>query len=186
MRSRPRRSAGSVASAILARIKGDDPTAARVLLDGIDFQLSDAARAEWRQRVAWSFYIENDNASAYIMGQLAGAASGPWVAEGWWTAGLAAWRLNDCAGAAEDVVLRGLLQRRIIRLPSLRSSVVAVHLGPAKSHSRTTAFSFLMSFLSCPEPLSKPYANRWKPAKSPSPEQHAEPTFQPVFNSWPR
>ena len=92
---------GSVASAILARIKGDDPTAARVLLDGIDFQLSDAARAEWRQRIAWSFYIENDNASAYIMGQLAGAASGPWVAEGWWTAGLAAWRLNDCAGAAD-------------------------------------------------------------------------------------
>ena len=92
---------GSVASAILARIKGDDPTAARVLLDGIDFQLSDEARAEWRQRVAWSFYIENDNASAYIMGQLAGAASGPWVAEGWWTAGLAAWRLGDCAGAAD-------------------------------------------------------------------------------------
>ena len=92
---------GSVVGAILARIKGDDPTAARVLLDGIDFQLSDAARAEWRQRVAWSFYIENDNASAYIMGQLAGAASGPWVAEGWWTAGLAAWRLGDCAGAAE-------------------------------------------------------------------------------------
>ncbi len=92
---------GNIAGAILAKIKADDPLSARVLLDGIDFQLSDAARAEWRQRIAWSFYIENDNASAYIMGQLAGAASGPWVAEGWWTAGLAAWRLNDCAGAAE-------------------------------------------------------------------------------------
>jgi soluble lytic murein transglycosylase len=92
---------GSIARAILAKIKADDPLGARVLLDGIDFQLSDSARAEWRQRVAWSFYIENDNSSAYIMGQLAGAASGPWVAEGWWTAGLAAWRLEDCAGAAD-------------------------------------------------------------------------------------
>ena len=92
---------GNVASAILARIKADDPLGARQLLDGIDFQLSDAARAEWRQRVAWSFYIENDPASAYALAQLAGLASGPWVGEAWWTAGLAAWRLDDCAGAAE-------------------------------------------------------------------------------------
>jgi soluble lytic murein transglycosylase len=91
----------SIASAILARIKADDPMSARQLLDGIDFQLSDSARAEWRQRVAWSFYIENDDASAYAVGQLAGMGSGPWVAEGWWTAGLAAWRLNDCTGAVE-------------------------------------------------------------------------------------
>ncbi len=91
----------NIASAILAKIKADDPMSARQLLDGIDFQLSDSARAEWRQRVAWSFYIENDDASAYAVGQLAGLGSGPWVAEGWWTAGLAAWRLNDCTGAAE-------------------------------------------------------------------------------------
>ena len=91
----------SIASAILQRIKGDDPQGARLLLDGIDASLSDPARAEWRQRVAWSFYIENDDASAYQMAQLSGQASGPWVAEGWWAAGLAAWRLGDCAGAAE-------------------------------------------------------------------------------------
>ena len=28
-------------------------------------------------------------------------AAGPWAGEAWWTAGLAAWRLDDCAGAAE-------------------------------------------------------------------------------------
>lgn len=91
----------SVSAAILDRIKNDDPLGARALLDGIEAMLSDPARAEWRQRVAWSFYIENDDASAYQLGQLAGQASGPWVAEGWWTAGLAAWRLGDCAGAAD-------------------------------------------------------------------------------------
>lgn len=91
----------TVSTAILERIKNDDPVSARVLLDGIDFQLSDTARAEWRQRVAWSFYIGNDDASAYALAQLAAQGAGPWVGEAWWTAGLAAWRLGDCAGAAD-------------------------------------------------------------------------------------
>ncbi len=91
----------SVASGILQRIKNDDPAGAKVLLDGIDAALSDEARGQWRQKVAWSYYIENDDASAYALAQTAGQASGPWVAEGWWTAGLAAWRLGDCAGAAD-------------------------------------------------------------------------------------
>ena len=89
-----------IASAIEDRIKNDDPSGARLLLDGIDASLSSAARAEWRQRVAWSYYIENQDASAYAMAQTALQGSGPWVAEADWTAGLAAWRMNDCADAA--------------------------------------------------------------------------------------
>jgi len=91
----------SVGLAIRDRIKNDDPMGARTLLDGIESTLSDSARTEWRQRVAWSFYIENDDASAYAAAQLAGQGMGPWAAEGWWTAGLAAWRLGDCQGASE-------------------------------------------------------------------------------------
>ncbi len=92
---------GSVAAGILAKIKGDDPASAKALLDGIDSQLSGGARAEWRAKVAWSFYIENDDANAYATAQGVADGSGPWAAEGWWTAGLAAWRLNDCAGATD-------------------------------------------------------------------------------------
>jgi len=100
-----------IASGILERIKNDDPMGARQLLDGIDAGLSDPARAEWRQRVAWSFYIENQDDKAYELAQLATRGAGPWVAEAWWTAGLAAWRLGDCEGAA-DAFLRaaGLAQ----------------------------------------------------------------------------
>ncbi len=90
-----------VSNNILDRIRNDDPQGARVLLDGIDATLSDNARAEWRQKVAWSYYIENQDANAYQMAQLATQGVGPWVGEAWWTAGLAAWRLNDCEGAAE-------------------------------------------------------------------------------------
>ena len=91
----------SVALAVQDRIKNDDPVAARVLLDGIEANLSAEARAEWHQRIGWAFYIENDdgNARQVSLGALQGG-DGPWVAEALWTAGLAAWRANDCQNAA--------------------------------------------------------------------------------------
>ena len=91
----------TVSSAILDRIKNDDPDGARQLLDGIDASLSPAARAEWRQRIAWSYYIENNDTAALAMAQTVSDGSGPWVAEGEWVAGLSAWRLGDCASAAD-------------------------------------------------------------------------------------
>jgi len=91
----------NVRAAILERIRNDDPDGARLLLDGVDASLSGQARAEWRQRVAWSYYIENRDAEAYGMAQQVSQGSGPWVAEGDWVAGLAAWRLGDCSRAGE-------------------------------------------------------------------------------------
>jgi soluble lytic murein transglycosylase-like protein len=92
----------TIASAIFARIKADDPMGAKVLLDGIDATLSSDARAEWRQKIGWAFYINNDDATARTVAQSAlEGGSGPWLAEALWTAGLAAWRLDDYAGAAE-------------------------------------------------------------------------------------
>jgi len=105
-RLRPRDTAdgtmpATVAAAIQERIKGDDPAGAKLLLDGIDAGLSLPARAEWRAKIAWSYYIENDDASAYALAQTAADGYGPWVGEGWWTAGLAAWRMDDCQGATD-------------------------------------------------------------------------------------
>ena len=91
----------AVAAAINSSSKEDNPAGAKALLDGIDTQLSAAARAEWRAKIAWSFYIENDDASAYALAQTVQDGAGPWLAEGWWTAGLAAWRIGDCMGAGD-------------------------------------------------------------------------------------
>ena len=92
----------SVRAAILEHITNDDPDGARLLLDGVDATLSPQARAEWRYRVAWSYYIENQDAQAWALADTArDNGSGPWVAEGDWAAGLAAWRLGDCDKAAE-------------------------------------------------------------------------------------
>lgn len=89
-----------IAAGILDRIKYDDPLGARLLFDGIGFQLSASSRAEWRQRVAWSYYIGNDDQTALALAEQVEDDSGPWVAENHWVAGLAAWRLGDCARAA--------------------------------------------------------------------------------------
>lgn len=92
----------SVRAAILEAIRGDDPASARHFLEQVDAGLSPEARAEWRQRVAWSYYIENDDSSALELAETVAEGSGPWVAEGEWVAGLAAWRLGYCALAAES------------------------------------------------------------------------------------
>ncbi len=92
---------GEVRQAILAAISDDDPDNARILLDGVDAALSPEARAEWRQRVAWSYFIENRDPEALAMAQTVSAGSGAWVAEGEWVAGLAAWRLSDCQEAQQ-------------------------------------------------------------------------------------
>lgn len=91
----------TVADAIAERIKLDDPVGARVLLDGVDATLSAEARAEWRQKIGWAFYIENDDATARAIALTAAEGTGPWVSEAYWTAGLASWRLGDCLSAAD-------------------------------------------------------------------------------------
>jgi len=90
----------SARSAMFEAIKNDDPRGAYDVLVDVDPQLSPEARAEWRQRVAWSFYIENDDVNALALAERVWVGSGPWVAEGEWVAGLAAWRLGDCAKAS--------------------------------------------------------------------------------------
>ncbi len=91
----------ATAGAILAAIKADNPTEAHRLLTEADGQLSSDARAEWRQRVAWSYYIENNDTAALELARTVAEGSGEWVAEGAWVEGLAAWRLGYCALAGE-------------------------------------------------------------------------------------
>jgi soluble lytic murein transglycosylase-like protein len=89
------------AELILAAIKGDNPAEAHRLLAEIDPLLSSDARAEWRQRVAWSYYIENNDTAALELARTVAEGTGEWVPEGAWVEGLAAWRLGHCSLAGE-------------------------------------------------------------------------------------
>ena len=91
----------ATASAILAAIKADNPTEAHRLLAEIDPLLSGDARAEWRQRVAWSYYIENQDNAALELARTVVEGTGEWVPEGAWVEGLAAWRIGYCQLAGE-------------------------------------------------------------------------------------
>ena len=91
----------TTASAILQAIKDDNPAEGQRLLTEVDAFLSSDARAEWRQRVAWSYYIENNDSAALELARTATEGTGEWVAEGEWVEGLAAWRLGYCSLAAE-------------------------------------------------------------------------------------
>lgn len=90
---------GNLGREIQARITADDPTGAESLLVAGESRLSPATLTEWRQRVAWSYYIENDVANARRVAALAQTGAGDWVAQADWTQGLGAWRQADYRAA---------------------------------------------------------------------------------------
>ena len=83
-------------------IKVDDPAGAEALLTTGEAGLTPEGLTEVRQRVAWAYYIENDDANARRMAAraLETRTGGDWTVQAHWTAGLAAWRQNDCRAAA--------------------------------------------------------------------------------------
>jgi soluble lytic murein transglycosylase len=87
--------AANLARTIPERIKNDDPAGAEALLNAVADQLTPQARDEWRQKVAWSYYIENDDANALRLANECSAGSGAWSTQGAWVKGLAAWRTRD-------------------------------------------------------------------------------------------
>ncbi len=98
--------ANAIRGRILDFIKNDSPQSAEALLFETENVLSSEARTELEQRVAWSYYIENDDKSAQRMAQKAQKGSGAWVVHADWVVGLSSWRLNDCqtaSGAFDNV-----------------------------------------------------------------------------------
>jgi len=96
----------SAAQALVARlqpyIRDDNPAGAEALLDASEAGLSPDGLAEARQRVAWSYYIENDDSNARRLASraLESGSRSDWTAQAHWTIGLAAWRQNDPRSAA--------------------------------------------------------------------------------------
>ena len=93
--------ANSIRGRINSFIKNDDPAGAEHLLNSNGSGMTSEARTEIEQRVAWSYYIENDDRAALRMARQAQRGSGSWGVHADWVAGLAAWRLNDCRSAAD-------------------------------------------------------------------------------------
>ncbi|MFY8075634.1 MAG: lytic transglycosylase domain-containing protein [Sphingorhabdus lacus] len=92
----------SLRSELQVFIKNDDPASAERILESKANDLTTDALTELRYRVAWSYYIENDDQSAKRLAGVARAAGGEWATQASWTYGLASWRLKDYAAAFES------------------------------------------------------------------------------------
>jgi len=92
--------AAALGAKIVPLIKNDSPSAAEALLIDAEGQLTPEARTEWQQRVAWSYFLTGDDASARRLAARAAAGSGDWTVQANWVAGLAAWRQRDYAAAS--------------------------------------------------------------------------------------
>ncbi|MEQ1687284.1 MAG: lytic transglycosylase domain-containing protein [Sphingopyxis sp.] len=92
-------SGGNLSRSIQDRISADDPAGAEALLTAAQARLSSDALTEYRYRVAWSYYIENDDANARRIAALAQGGTGAWLAQADWAQGLASWRSGDCRAA---------------------------------------------------------------------------------------
>jgi soluble lytic murein transglycosylase len=89
-------------------IKNDDSAGAEMIVEAASAMLSSDALAELRYRVAWSYYIENDDSNARRVAGVAKAGGGEWGNQAEWVYGLSSWRLNQHgdAFAAFDAVSR--------------------------------------------------------------------------------
>jgi soluble lytic murein transglycosylase len=85
---------------IIGAIKDRLPGDAEVLLSARAQELSSDARTEWTQRVAWSYFLNSDDANARRLASEARMGFGDWAAQAEWTLGLASWRQNDFAAAS--------------------------------------------------------------------------------------
>ncbi|MDB5689991.1 MAG: lytic transglycosylase subunit [Sphingomonas bacterium] len=106
IRSRARSNGSDAAAAtlgaeILPLIKDDRPSDAEALLIAAEPLLSSEARTEWRQRVAWSYFLTGDDTAARRLADGARADLGEWAVQADWVSGLAAWRQRDCTAAAQ-------------------------------------------------------------------------------------
>lgn len=80
-------------------LKTDNPAGAEGLLNASFTQLSPEAQTEWQQRIAWSYFLNNDDINATRLASLAARGPGEWAVQASWVQGLSAWRQNDCKGA---------------------------------------------------------------------------------------
>ena len=90
-----------LAAQIIPLIKDDRPIDAEAALVLTEDRLGSDARTEWRQRVAWSYFLTGDDVSARRLAATAQSGSGDWAAMADWVVGLAAWRQQDWRAASD-------------------------------------------------------------------------------------
>jgi soluble lytic murein transglycosylase len=93
--------AASLRDQIQIHIRNDDPASAERIIESNSNGLSAPALTELRYRVAWSYYIENDDTNARRLANTARSSGGDWGVQAQWVFALSSWRLKDYSAAYE-------------------------------------------------------------------------------------
>ena len=99
--TRPNRDCAALAARVQPLLKADNAAGAEPLVEAAADNLSPEALTEWRQRVAWTYFLTGDDASARRVAALAQTGAGDWAVDGAWVNGLASWRAGDFAAATD-------------------------------------------------------------------------------------
>ncbi len=87
--------ASKIRNIIINYIKDDAPFSAEDVLNNVTNDISDALRTELQYRIAWSYYIENNDVNALRLANIASQKTGEWAVQAHWVKGLAHWRLEQ-------------------------------------------------------------------------------------------
>ncbi|PTQ10219.1 lytic transglycosylase [Sphingomonas oleivorans] len=93
--------AAALAAQVQPLLKADRASEAEMQVEARAADLTPEALTEWRERVAWCYYLAGDDASARRMATMARSGAGEWIVQADWVAGLAAWRARDYAAATD-------------------------------------------------------------------------------------
>jgi soluble lytic murein transglycosylase-like protein len=142
--------AAQLAPKILPLIKIDDPAGCEAILTEQEPNLSGPALTEWRQRVAWSYYLNGDDANARRLADLARrSGEGDWRVQADWTSAHASWRLHDYRAAADafsavatrggdpDILAAGHYWAARALMASAQPDKVQAHLRAAAHYGET-------------------------------------------------
>jgi soluble lytic murein transglycosylase-like protein len=82
-------------------IVANRPVEAEAAFRARQAEIPSEAQAEFRQRIAWSYYIVGDDEAAYRMAEEGRLGSGEWAVQSAWVSALASWRTGRCREAAD-------------------------------------------------------------------------------------
>ena len=99
--SRPNRDCAALAAKVQPLLRANDATGAEPLVEAAADSISPEALTEWRQKVAWTYFQNGDDASARRVAALAQTGAGDWAVDAAWVNGLASWRAGDFADARD-------------------------------------------------------------------------------------
>ena len=99
--TRPNRDCAALAAKVQPLLKADDAASAEPLVEAAADNISPEALTEWREKVAWTYFLNGDDASARRIATMAQAGAGDWAVDAAWVNGLASWRAGDTAAAGD-------------------------------------------------------------------------------------